>query len=271
MTATSVEETPLRRQWGLAALAFLAALVGGGGAIATVVGEGLAARWAVGAAGAAGFELWFLYRHLDRNRAGDRERLYRSLGAPNGLTLLRGVGIAAVAGFAFVPPRAALAWLPAILYGVAVALDGLDGYVARATDRTTVLGEKLDMAVDTLGFLVAPLVGVLWGRLPVWYLSLSLARYLFRAGRGLRRRRGRPVYELPPSRVRRPLAGVQMGFIAVALAPVLPTGTVHVAAAVVLAPSLAVFARDYLAVAGVVGPKRNTGSDTTDPTGDPGS
>ncbi|MEF8830127.1 MAG: CDP-alcohol phosphatidyltransferase family protein [Halobacteriales archaeon] len=270
MTDASVEETPLRRQWGLVDLTFLAALVGGGGAIAAVAGEALAARWAVGAAGVAGFELWFLYRHLGRNRDDDHEGLYRSLGGANGLTLLRGVGVAGVAGFALVPPRAAFAWVPALLYGGAAALDRLDGYAARATGRTTVLGEKLDMAVDTLGFLVAPLVGVLWGRLPVWYLSLSLARYLFRAGRGLRRRRGRPVYGLPPSRVRRPLAGVQMAFIAVALAPVLPAGTVRVAAAVVLVPSLAVFARDYLAVVGVVGPKRDRAADTTDPTGDPG-
>ena len=58
------------------------------------------------------------------------------------------------------------------------------------------------------------------------------------------------MYDLPPSRVRRPLAGVQMVFITLALAPVLPVGTVGLLAAVVLVPSLAVFARDYLVVAG---------------------
>jgi CDP-diacylglycerol--glycerol-3-phosphate 3-phosphatidyltransferase len=41
-----------------------------------------------------------------------------------------------------------------------------------------------------------------------------------------------------------------MVFITLALAPVLPVGTVGLLAAVVLVPSLAVFARDYLVVAG---------------------
>jgi CDP-diacylglycerol--glycerol-3-phosphate 3-phosphatidyltransferase len=106
------------------------------------------------------------------------------------------------------------------------------------------------MAFDTLGFLVAPGVAVLWGQLPVWYLSLSAARYLFRAGLTGRRLRAKPIYDLPESIVRRPLAGVQMAFIGLALAPILSSGTLEVIAAVVLVPSLLIFVRDYLAVAG---------------------
>jgi CDP-diacylglycerol--glycerol-3-phosphate 3-phosphatidyltransferase len=41
-----------------------------------------------------------------------------------------------------------------------------------------------------------------------------------------------------------------MVFISVALAPVLPSATVRTLAVVVLVPSLAVFARDYLVVSG---------------------
>jgi CDP-diacylglycerol--glycerol-3-phosphate 3-phosphatidyltransferase len=59
-----------------------------------------------------------------------------------------------------------------------------------------------------------------------------------------------PVYDLPPSRVRRPLAALQMLFITVALLPLVPTAVVHPLAAVVVTPSLVVFARDYLVVAG---------------------
>jgi CDP-diacylglycerol--glycerol-3-phosphate 3-phosphatidyltransferase len=91
---------------------------------------------------------------------------------------------------------------------------------------------------------------VVWGRLPVWYLSISLARYLFKLGRGWRRRQGKPVYDLPESRLRRPLAGVQMAFITAALCPLVSVDWVWPAAAVVVTPSLLVFARDYLAVAG---------------------
>jgi CDP-diacylglycerol--glycerol-3-phosphate 3-phosphatidyltransferase len=251
MSGATVERTGLRRDWALAAAAFVLALVAVAAGVAALTGHPSAVRWAVPAGSVAAFELWFLRRHLGANHAeGAGTRPYGSLGAANALTLVRGGAFAAVAGFAVVDPTTELAWIVAALYGGGCALDWIDGFAARRAGRTTVLGARLDMAFDTLGFLVAPVVGVLWGRLPVWYLSLSLARYLFRAGRGLRRRRGRPVYDLPPSRVRRPLAGVQMVFITVALAPVLPAGTVRTLAAVVLVPSLAVFARDYLIVAG---------------------
>jgi CDP-diacylglycerol--glycerol-3-phosphate 3-phosphatidyltransferase len=251
MSGATVERTGLRRDWALVVAAFVLALVALGAGVAALTGHPSAARWTVPAATVAAFELWFLRRHLGANHAdGPAARLHGSLGAANALTLVRGGAFAAVAGFAVVDPTAELAWLVAVLYGGGCALDWIDGFAARRAGRTTVLGARLDMAFDTLGFLVAPVVGVLWGRLPVWYLSLSLARYLFKAGRGLRRYRGRPVYDLPPSRVRRPLAGVQMVFITVALAPVVPVETVRALAAVVLVPSLAVFARDYLVVSG---------------------
>lgn len=251
MSGVTVERAGLRRDWAVAVGGFVLALVAVGSGVAAVAERAVAASWAVPTAAVAAFELWFLRRHLDANHArGAEARPYGTLGVANGLTLVRGGAFAAVAGFVAVAPTGPLAWLPALLYGGGVVLDRVDGYAARHGGRTTVLGARLDMAVDTLGFLVAPLVAVLWGRLPVWYLSLSLARYLFRAGRGLRRRRGEPVYDLPVSRVRRPLAGVQMVFITLALAPVLPAGTVRPLAAVALAPSLVVFARDYLVVTG---------------------
>jgi CDP-diacylglycerol--glycerol-3-phosphate 3-phosphatidyltransferase len=168
------------------------------------------------------------------------------------VTLGRGWLYAAVAGFLLVvpPTDSVWRWLPVLCYGGGAALDWVDGALARTVGRRSVLGEKLDMAFDTVGFLVAPLVGVVWGRLPLWYLSISVARYLFKAGRGWRRTRGRPVYDLPPSRLRRPLAGLQMAFITAALLPIVPVGAVRVAAAAVVVPSLAVFARDYLVVTG---------------------
>jgi CDP-diacylglycerol--glycerol-3-phosphate 3-phosphatidyltransferase len=55
-----------------------------------------------------------------------------------------------------------------------------------------------------------------------------------------------------------------MGFIAVALAPVLPASVLHPLALVVAAPSLAVFARDYLAVTGRLGSTPPVGSKSTD-------
>jgi len=196
--------------------------------------------------------VWFLRRHLDRNRPEGGVTL-ASLGLPNAVTLVRGFLYAGVAGFLFVPPGTlspAARWLPGVCYGVGATLDALDGHLARWNGPETLLGRKLDLAFDTLGFLLAPLVGVAWGRLPAVYLSLSAARYCYRAACWWRERRGRRVGDLPESRLRRPLAAFQMAFIAVALLPVLPPRLVHPAALVAAAPSLLLFARDYLAVTG---------------------
>lgn len=249
----------LRAEWALVAAGFLLLT----GAVAALAHSALAGdlglarvgartilAWTGGTVAIGAFELWFLYARLHRNRPPDSDTPAETLGIANALTLCRGWLIAAVGGFALVDPAAATAWLPAVAYGASAALDWLDGSLARTVGRRTDLGARLDLAFDTLGFLVAPVVAVLWGHLPGWYLSLSAARYLFRAGVAGRRLRARPVYDLPDSAVRRPLAGVQMAFIGLALAPLLPGGTLRALAAVVLAPSLLVFARDYLAVAG---------------------
>jgi CDP-diacylglycerol--glycerol-3-phosphate 3-phosphatidyltransferase len=240
-----------RGRWIVVGVGGLLVLSLGALALARTVGPDAAVRWTATSAPLVAFTVGFTWWHRVRNHPPDRPAArHDTLGVANGLTIVRGWLFAAVAGVGTLVPVGTVAWLPAAGYGCGVALDLLDGAVARARDRTTLLGAKLDMAIDTLGFLVAPVVAVAWGRLPVWYLSLAAARYLFKAGRGWRRRRGKPVYDLPPSRVRRPLAALQMGFLTVALAPLVPTATVHAVAAAVLAPSLIVFGRDYLVVAG---------------------
>jgi CDP-diacylglycerol--glycerol-3-phosphate 3-phosphatidyltransferase len=260
MSGASPVGTQLRRDWTLAAVVSVVTLVTAVLGLAWLADHPVAARWAVPTAGVVAFELWFLRRNLGANHADDgaweattTERRYSRLGLANAVTLFRGGLFAGVAGFAIVAPAPVYGWLPALLYGAGCALDAVDGALARYRGRTTVLGARLDMAFDTLGFLVAPIVAVLWGRLPIWYLSLSLARYLFKAGRGWRRHQGLPVFELPSSRLRRPLAGVQMAFIAFALTPLLPGSAIEPLAAVVLAPSLTVFLRDYLVVSGRLG------------------
>lgn len=247
----------LRDDWLLTAVLYVLSLLVGVAGVAGLADPATAARWAVPAAGVIAFELWFLGRNLDANHLetetdGGTEIGHERLGLPNAVTLVRGGCFAGVAGFVAVAPTPTLTWLPGVFYGLGAFLDGVDGALARRNGRTTLLGARLDMAFDTLGFLVAPVVAVLWGRLPVWYLSLSAARYLFKALRGLRRSRGNAVYDLPESRLRRQLAGLQMVFITVALTPLFSPQVIAPLAAVVLLPSLAMFARDYLVVAGVL-------------------
>lgn len=242
----------LRVEWALSLLAALALLVVGEGLVGSAVGDAAADRWCLVAGAVLAYELWFLRRHLPTNGEPDGP-LRESLGPANALTVVRGGLYAAAGGFLLVPPTAGVRWVPGLCYGVGAALDFADGWVARRTGRRSVLGERLDLAFDTLGFLVVPLVGVAWGRLPPWYLALGLARYCFRAGEAYRRCRGRPVAPLPESRVRRPLAALQMAVVTAALLPVLPARTTVLLATAAMVPSLLVFGRDWLVVSGRIG------------------
>ncbi|MFC7057815.1 CDP-alcohol phosphatidyltransferase family protein [Halovenus salina] len=174
-------------------------------------------------------------------------------GLANIATLLRGALYAIVAGFVVVPAETALAWVPAACYGVGVILDQLDGTLARTISGETALGTRLDKAFDTFGFVVAPLVAVLWGMLPAYYLTISAARYVFVGAVRLHRWRGGTVHSLPDSNLGRYLAGLQMAFITVALVPAVSTAHVFSVAPLVLAPSIAVFVRDYYHATGRLG------------------
>jgi CDP-diacylglycerol--glycerol-3-phosphate 3-phosphatidyltransferase len=251
--STSRPSSPrLRVEASLAFATAATAVVAGATLLDAEATRSAAVLWA----GATGLvlagELAYLLANLETNRV-DGGPLRGSLGLANGVTLFRGGLYAVTAGFAVVAPVAAVAWLPALCYGTGAALDWIDGALARAVGRTSRLGAKLDLAFDTLGFVVAPLVAAAWGRLPVWYLALSAARFVFKAGVAWRRRRGLAVGDLPASRVRRPLAGFQMAFLTLALAPVLPSDVLFAVAPLALAPSLVIFARDYLAVSGRLG------------------
>ncbi len=223
------------------------------GLLAALFPADVATGWlyhpAVLAGGVWAGQLWYTGRRLMITAEADPVQT-QLFGLANTLTLVRGGLYAVVAGFVVVPPDTTLVWVPALCYGIGAILDRLDGVVARTVGEQTPLGTRLDMAFDTFGFVAAPLVAVLWGYLPVWYLSLSVARHVYLGGLFWRRYRDRPVFDRPDSNLGKYLAGVQMVFLTAALAPAVPTELIWSAAPFVLAPSLAVFARDYLVASG---------------------
>jgi CDP-diacylglycerol--glycerol-3-phosphate 3-phosphatidyltransferase len=191
--------------------------------------------------------LWRGRRLVDAN-APNATRL----GAATHLTLLRGLLVSVVAGFAPIPPVGPVRWLPALLYGTAVTCDRFDGIVARRLGQTTRLGAQLDEAMDALGLLAAPAVAVAWGRLPPWYLLVGAAYYLFHAGLWLRRLLELPVHldRVVPKRSTRIFAGLQMALVSVALAPLFSLEVTTVVATMLMVPTLVFFARDWLIATG---------------------
>lgn len=240
----------LRRQWGVVLVLATALTAGGSIALAADRSPRHGVRWASAATAVVLFELWLLWRYLDRNRDSETGALVGSLGLGTGATIARGLAIAAVAGFVVVPlprPGTGLSWVPAGLYASAVALDWLDGRLARRRDHVTALGSKLDCEFDWLGVLVAGLLAVRAGVFPVWFLAAGLARPLYLVGIWLHRRRGGTVGPLPVDPWRRRIAGIQMLVCVVALAPGVDATTGTILATVAI-PSLLTFVRDFVVV-----------------------
>ncbi len=207
---------------GLIAQALLLALM------AATAGLG-SSGWIVGVACALTMAT-ALARGLAR-RPGER------LGPASWVTLARAtlaVGVWALAADSFThrTPVALLVMLAA----VALALDLVDGWLARRTRTVTALGARFDGEVDALLILalsiyVAPALGA-------WVLAVGAARYLFLAGEWLLPWMRAP---LPPRRWRKVVAATQGILLTVAAAEVVPRALMQallVAALALLAASV---------------------------------
>jgi CDP-diacylglycerol--glycerol-3-phosphate 3-phosphatidyltransferase len=208
-------------------------------------------RWSLQASLIVIVILILLGRNLGLHRQEKDGPLNPSLGAASWITLARGGLIALLAGFWLQPwPGHAhhgrwFAWLPGIIYIAAVLADALDGRVARQTGSQTLLGEYLDTRVDALGILVASLVAVDSGQLPVFYVSAGLAWYLLQLAVWLRKKSGRPCGEVKPRKSARFMAGIQMAFLGIVLLPLLKPPITDAAAILILVPFLAGFLLDW--------------------------
>jgi len=230
-------------------------LLGAGYATLQALAFPASAYWLAISAIGAGYALWYTQRHLYLNHLQNSNALLPHLGWANSLTLLRGALIAMTLGFAGPGVPRSFWWFPAVFYTIAAIADFFDGYIARTTGEVTRLGTVLDLHFDGIGVLVAALVAVVNGQLPWWYLSVGLARYLFLLGIWLIERSGGTTHPLPPSRIRRTLSGVQMGFLAGALYPLFAPPVTTILGTLIFVPFMVGFLRDFLAVAGWSGKK----------------
>lgn len=203
--------------------------------------------------------LWVLRRRLSLNHRPQESDLFPTFGPGNHLSLFRGLVIGLLAGFLLLPePPVPLAWIIALLYTAASIADWTDGYVARRADHVTVLGQRLDLEFDGLGVAVISLLAIHYGQLPLWFLAVAFARYLFLLGIWWRKRLGKPVYDLPPSVHRRVMAGMLMGMMTVVLWPIVPPQMAKLGGLVMAVPLLLGFTRDWLFTTGTL-----TGSESS--------
>ncbi|MFO8045060.1 MAG: CDP-alcohol phosphatidyltransferase family protein [Halomonas sp.] len=102
------------------------------------------------------------------------------LGAANRVTLARGVLVALITGTLADPALLAAygAWLFALAL-IALALDGVDGWVARRTASTSTLGARFDMELDAFFILVLCLALLRLDRVGPWVLAIGAMRYAF--------------------------------------------------------------------------------------------
>jgi phosphatidylglycerophosphate synthase len=162
------------------------------------------------------------------------------LGPANQVTLARATlvgGVAAlVADSVFTPVSVGVL---VALASVALALDGVDGQVARRTGSTSALGARFDMEVDA--FLVLVLSVLVAGTLGWWVLAIGLFRYVFVAAAW-----GMPWLKgaLPPRFSRKTVAAVQGIALVVAAAGVLPQMLAYALVSAALASLVWSFARD---------------------------
>ena len=125
------------------------------------------------------------------------------------------------------------------LAAVALALDWVDGRVARRSGTVSPLGARFDMEVDA--FLILVLSVYAAGPVGAWVLAIGLMRYAYGASGWLLPWLRGPV---PPRYWRKVVAAVQGVALAVAAAGLLPGPVVAAALAVALALLAESFGRD---------------------------
>ncbi|HST85612.1 MAG TPA: CDP-alcohol phosphatidyltransferase family protein [Kineosporiaceae bacterium] len=131
-------------------------------------------------------------------------------------------------------------WLLALVVP-ALALDAVDGIVARRTGTSSAVGARLDMEMDAALLLVLSAVSI--RSLGWWVLALGGMRYAFVAAAWFRPHlRGKLEF----SQFRRVVAAIQGVTLAVALAPVLPLVIARTAVALALVLLMISFGRDVL-------------------------
>lgn len=165
-----------------------------------------------------------------------------ALGPANQVTLGRAVLVGGVTALAVTSlTRTVPLPLLVTLVGVALALDGVDGQVARRTGSSSALGARFDMEIDA--FLILVLSVFIGGRFGWWTVAIGAFRYVFVAASWVLPGLTAP---LPPKFSRKVVAALQGVVLVVATANLLPHPVALLAVAGALAALTWSFGRDIV-------------------------
>jgi phosphatidylglycerophosphate synthase len=169
---------------------------------------------------------------------------HRRFGVANTVTLSRIVVIcllAALMGTA--APDEDCLWLIAALGTVSLALDGVDGWVARRSGLASRFGARFDMEADAFFVLVLSVLAWQWDKVGIWVLLIGAMRYLYvLAGAAWPWLRG----AVPDSFARKVVCVIQILVLIASLLPVVPPRLAAALAAAALAALLWSFGRDVV-------------------------
>lgn len=151
---------------------------------------------------------------------GLRHHRFTRFGPANTVTAIRAAIVSLIAAAVFFSEvadgRGAASWAFVGLVVVALALDGVDGYLARRSGCSSALGARFDMEIDALLILCLSVAAYFLGKAGIWVLLIGLMRYGFVLAQfPLPRLRG----ALPPSFRRKLVCVVQVAALCLLLVP----------------------------------------------------
>ena len=140
-------------------------------------------------------------------------------GLANWVTLFR-LNLVALMLLALWPDAgsARLFWLLFAMAAIALALDGVDGWLARRRREASRFGERFDMGADTAFTIIVTLCLVRLELVGPWVILIGLMRPAFVAAARFWPRLAVP---LAPSRGRKLACGLALGLLVAGLAPIL--------------------------------------------------
>ena len=134
-----------------------------------------------------------------------------------------------------------LGWFLVGLSLLSLALDGVDGWLARRFAQESAFGARFDMEMDAFLILALSAAVTMAGKAGIWVLAIGLMRYGFVLSQRFWPRLRAP---LPPSIRRKAVCVAQVAALVLILTPVFPEAAGPPAAALALIALTCSFAAD---------------------------